>query len=329
MSERPSVLIGFTPTHLIPMLEIARVLPGPVWLFHPNAERIPLHMRGGFRFLGGCDHAHWSRVRKYISAGMSLRSLLKPGMDAIVCVPHPFNPLSNFAYFAAGTAEARIYQDGILNYYDAANPFVDSSVLWQRRLKAAMALLPFRPYPGHLSGIDARDVSVGYFTHPELAVNSERFAQLTHLKFDASLLEDDRSPTGEPVVLFLDQPIERFMSPEAALLLREQAIGFADSLGRPVIYKPHYTQAAVVPRRSGWRMVSSREAMLPAEEIPALRSIETVVSFFSSALANIRLARPSVRCIAVGSGAMPVRIGGRSLTMADLFRSLDVETMDP
>lgn len=325
---KDSVLVGFTPTHLIIMLELARKLPGRVWLFHPDAQRIPLRSREGLTFLGRCEHPGRSRVHKYASTGLSLRRLLRKGRDATVCVPHPFNPLSNFAFFAPGARDVRIYQDGILNYYDAANPFVRASVLAKRRLLASGALLPYRPYVGHLSGIEEREISTGYFTHPEHVVLYERFSRIAQLEFGASLVPGDQPKSGEPVTLFLDQPIERLVSREAVPTLRRLASDFADSMGRPVLYKPHYTQRAPFETRRGWQVASPEEMALPAEEIPVIRPVDAVVSFCSSALVNIRLSRPNMRCAAIGGALIPIRIGGQQRTMADLFANLGVQVVD-
>lgn len=323
-----AVLVGFTPTHLIPMLEIVRGLDRELWLFHPEAEKIPMHLRRGLNFLGRCDDPHRSRSLKYTAAGISLRTILCRGAEALVCVPHPFNPLSNFAFFAPGTAEVRLYQDGVLNYYDASSPLGDRRVLFRRRLKAAAALLPYRAYSGHLSGTDARPISVGYFTHPELAVQPESFGRMSKLAFDTAISSQPPS-TDEACVLFLDQPIERLMPQADAKTIREQAYAYADSLGAKVLYKPHYTQHSATVPKLGWQQVSAEESALPAEELPAIRKVAAVVSFCSSALANIHLARPHVRCVAFGASKVPIRISGCVRTMADLLDSLGVQTIDP
>jgi hypothetical protein len=243
-------------------------------------------------------------------------------------VPHPFNPLSNFACFAPGANDLRIYQDGILNYYDAANPFGRAFVLARRRLLALGALLPYRPYGGHLSGIEARAVSTGYFTHPEHVVLKERFSRVAPLKFDVSLASINQESEDRTVTLFLDQPIERFVPAEKVEPLRRLAREVVGSMGWPVLYKPHFTQREPFGLDPGWKVASDDEIALPAEEIPAIRSVGAVVSFCSSALANIRLLQPKVRCIAVGAAFVPVQIDGEGKTMADLLSKLGVETIE-
>lgn len=323
-----SILIGSTPTHLIPMLEVADQLPGNVHLFHPEAQRIPQRYRGGLAFLGGCERPDRSRLHKYMAAGMSLRRILAKGANATVCVPHPFNPLSNFACFAPGAKDFRIYQDGILNYYDAANPFGRKFMLARRRLLALGALLPYRAYEGHLSGIEARPVSTGYFTHPEHIVLKERFSRVSALKFDVSLAPINQDGADRAVTLFLDQPIERFVPAERVQPLRRLAQEVVGSMGCPVLYKPHFTQRQPFGLAPGWKVASDDEMALPAEEIPAIRPVGAVVSFCSSALASIRLLQPKVRCIAIGAAAVPVQIDGEVKTMADLLSKLGVETIE-
>lgn len=264
-----------------------------------------------------------------MSAGLSLRRLLGRGNAATVCVPHPFNPLSNFAYFAPGAADVRIYQDGILNYYDAVNPLNRRSVLLAQRIKAAALLLRYTPYDGHLSGIEARNASVGYFTHPEHVARPASFAKVTRIGFDAAVIAGARRRSGEPCTLFLDQPIEQTLPRETARSLRLSAQVFAESLGRPIVYKPHYTQRQPFAARPGWRSVSVEEATLPAEEVVANRPVATVVSFYSSALMNVRLAMPDVQCIAVGASAVNITINDTQATLADLLSKFGVQTLEP
>lgn len=328
--KRASLLVGFTPTHLIPMLEVAALLPQPVWLFHPDAQRIAPENRSGLRFIGSCHQSRRTRAQKYLAAARQLKHLLRQG-DAVVCVPHPFNPLSNHAFFAAGTGEVRLYQDGILNYYDAKNPFCKARVLMGRRLKAAAILLPYRSYRGHLSGMEERSIAAGYFTHPGLVSMPHRFGELHQISFDnvpgASEMATAEQMVG-PVTLFLDQPIESFFPEVAARQIRKRAFDYAESFGLQVLYKPHYTQHSRWPIRSHWQLASREERSLPAEELPARRPITAVVSFFSSALANIQLARPQIHCVAVGADAVPVTINNRESTLARLLSGLGVQTVD-
>lgn len=323
-----SILIGTTPTHLIPMLEVADQLPGQILFFHPEAQRIPQRYRERLAFLGGCERTNRSRSSKYLAAGRSLRRVLAKGANATVCVPHPFNPLSNFACFAPGANDVRIYQDGMLNYYDATNPFGQAFALARRRLLALGALLPYRAYAGHLSGIEARSISTGYFTHPEHVVLKECFSRIAPIKFAASLASIDQAEEGNAVTLFLDQPIERFVPAEDVVPLRRLAREVADSMGRPVLYKPHYVQRYPFGIEPGWQLASDEEMALPAEEIPMIRSVGAVVSFCSSALVNIRLLQPGVRCVAVGGTLVPIRIDGEQKTVADLLSKFGVETVE-
>jgi hypothetical protein len=329
MNVRPQVLVGFTPTHLIPMLEIARSLPAPVQFFHPEAQRIATAARGGLEFLGGCEHPSRSRWQKYAGAATRLRRILRRGESAVVCVPHPFNPLSNLAFFAPGVEEIRIYQDGILNYYDAPNPFGRAQVLLGRSFRAALIGVPYRAYAGHLSGIEARRITAGYFTHPERIVLSGMFDRLHRLDFGkVKAIEVTENVGTEPVTLFLDQPVEALMPRPLAKVLRERAFDFAESLGHRVLYKPHYVQHPPWPARPGWILASAEERFLPAEELLYKRPVASIVSFWSSALASIAFLHPKVECVAVGAASIPLKIDGRATTMADLLSGFGVRTID-
>ena len=164
---------------------------------------------------------------------------LAPGDELAVYVPHPFNPLANFAFFLPATGSRHIYQDGLLNYYDAPSPLGNRRTRLKQRLKAAAIGVPFRPYRGHLSGIDSAPVASGFFTHPDKIVCPEKFQSLHRLQMHAST-----SGPRPPLLgtLFLDQPIESLVAGNKANELRSRTIDYVKRLGGPVFYKPHYNQ---------------------------------------------------------------------------------------
>src|SRR5690348_7020401 len=177
-----AIIIGFTPFHLLPIRELIDVVEGDLHVFHPTADK--LHLAASERkvaFLGGCESPAGSRWGKYFRARREIDRLMGRGEQVDVYLPHPFNPLSNHAFFHAGSSRRFIYQDGILNYYDAATPLNSFSVRMRRRAKAFVVGAHYRMYRGHLSGIDCRPVAGGYFTHPDRVVSSEKFSSVRRL----------------------------------------------------------------------------------------------------------------------------------------------------
>jgi hypothetical protein len=66
---------------------------------------------------------------------------------------------------------------------------------------------------------------------------------------------------------------------------------------------------------------------MPAEALVSRLPVTNVVSFFSSALANISR-DPTVRCFSIGANLVPIKIDGRAATLSDLFKDCGVSTFD-
>ena len=244
-----AIIIGFTPFHLLPMRELIDVVEGDLHVFHPTADK--LHVAASERkvaFLGGCESPAGSRWSKYFRARRAVDRLMRRGEQVDLYVPHPFNPLSNYAFFHAGSSRRLIYQDGILNYYDAAAQLNSFSGRMRQRAKSAALGVPYHMYGGHLSGIDCRPVAGGYFTHPDRVVSSEKFSSLRRFEFRRE--GDGREAHHD--VLFLDQPLESIVGVERAQELRHHTLEYANALGSRVYYKPHYAQGHVTSFDRSW-----------------------------------------------------------------------------
>ena len=66
-----SVIIGFTPFHLMPMRELECLAEGDVHVFHPMAaEPGVLGMKAGVSFLGACNNPRrprWTMYRAHVA----------------------------------------------------------------------------------------------------------------------------------------------------------------------------------------------------------------------------------------------------------------------
>ncbi|MHB1059080.1 MAG: polysialyltransferase family glycosyltransferase [Rhodanobacter sp.] len=330
MKNKTAIVIGFTPFHLIPMMELTHSILGEIFLFHPMLDTSLLSGFGGNpRFLGACNRPSPRRLWKYARAGREIKNLMRNAGDADdvdVYVPHPFNPLSNYAFFLSEHSSKYIYQDGILNYYDAASPLGSRSCLLRQKAKAAIIGLPYRAYAGHLSGIDNSEIAGGFFTHPERIVHASRFHSIRKLHLRPG--PSDSSTGSRSGTLFLDQPMEGSVGKLAAGDLQLRTIDFVNSLEGPVFYKPHYAQKAKSPPDPAWRALDSHSQSLPAELLVARLGIKSVVSFYSSALANIALNHSDMNCYATAAEAIPVSIDGRSTTLAEVLSGLGVKIAD-
>jgi Alpha-2,8-polysialyltransferase (POLYST) len=325
MNSPASVLIGFTPYHLIPMLEIAKSLNGSIYFFHPDVSSNEVRgLQLNLIFLGSCELVTRKKFFKYFIAAQELKRLLSQREDVSVYVPHPYGTLSNYVFFSTHVTERYIFQDGILNYYDTKNPFVSFKKRFERRISSYALGLSYRFYEGHISGIDAQKVSGGFFTHPEKIVSANKFPAIARLKFLSMDSDDTNLDKTNGFILFLDQSIEYLVEPQIALATRQKAQDFVDSFGERVLYKPHHEQKTAPTVRNHWLTLGGNDHSLPAELLMSKYNITKVVSFYSSALINIAFENPSVQCYAVGANLISITIDSRETTLAELFSNFGV-----
>lgn len=327
MSTSASIVIGFTPFHLIPMRELMAHAEGDVHVFHPMASLLAaLPRERRVTFLGQCDAQEQSRWRRYFSARSEIHEIMRSGRHVDLYLPHPFNPLANYAFFHPGSCDRFIYQDGILNYYDAATPLSDVRSRLRQRGKGLAVGAWYRMYGGHLSGIDALPVAGGFFTHPDRIVGAAKFPMLRRLDFHHEI-KRARSATRRDT-LFLDQPIESVVGAELAHGLRQRTVEYVNSLGGRVLYKPHYAQGRTVSRDPGWVPLDPALITLPAERAVAGLDVANVVSFCTSALANIAMINSMIECHATAARLVSVSVDGRRTDLGEVLSGLGVRIVD-
>jgi hypothetical protein len=322
-----AIIIGFTPFHLLPMRELIATLEGDLHVFHPMASELRDSVEGRpLAFLGGCDSPQESRWRCYIRARREIDRIMASGKQVDLYLPHPFNPLSNHAFFREGPIRRFIYQDGILNYYDAVTPLASFRARMRQRAKGAAIGARYRMYGGHLSGIDSQPVAGGVFTHPDLVVSADKFPVLRRLAFSRNYRTT--APTVEGDVLFLDQPIESIVGTDRARDLRRRTVEYIDALGARVFYKPHYAQGQERSLAPHWVQLGPEVSKLPAEWALARIRVAHVVSFCTSALANIAMSDDTVTCHATAADLIPVSVNGRRTTLAEVLSGLGVKVVE-
>jgi hypothetical protein len=322
-----AIIIGFTPFHLLPMRELIATLEGDLHIFHPMASELRGAAEGRApAFLGECDSPGGSRWARYFRARREIDRMIGHGKQVDLYLPHPFNPLSNHAFFHEGPIRRFIYQDGILNYYDAATPLASFPARLRQRAKGAVIGASYRMYGGHLSGIDSRPVAGGLFTHPDLVVRADKFPELRRLAFGGGHRTVGAAMEGD--VLFLDQPVELIVGTERARELRRRTVEYVNSLGGRVLYKPHYAQRREKSFDPHWLPLAPELRALPAEWALARINVAHVVSFCTSALANMAMSDGTITCHATSANLIPVSVNGRRTTLAEVLSGLGVKVVE-
>jgi hypothetical protein len=327
MTTAAAIVIGFTPFHLLPMRELMSLAEGELHVFHPMAgEPGVFEAKHGVVFLGKCDSPVRSRWAKYFRARRDIDEIMGRGQHVNLYLPHPFNPLANHAFFHAGTCSRFVYQDGILNYYDAAVPLASLASRLHQRAKGLAVGSWFQTYGGHLSGVDALPMTGGFFTHPDRIVAAEKFPLLRRLDFHGEVNSAQAGPGRG--TLFLDQPIESVVGLPRARELRRRTVEYVNGLGGKVCYKPHYAQHRETSFDPKWTWLAPELSKLPAEWVVDRMSVANVVSFCTSALANIAMSHESISCHATAANLIPVSVDRRPTTLAEVLSGLGVKIVE-
>lgn len=327
MSTTATIIIGFTPFHLIPMRELVVLAEGDIHVFHPMAFELgALETGSRISFLGGCESPQQSRWATYSKARRDIDEIMGSGRRVDLYLPHPFNPLANHAFFHAGSCRRFIYQDGILNYYDATVPLGSFASNVRQCAKGLAIGSWFRSYGGHLSGIDALPVAGGYFTHPNRIAHAGKFPSLQRLDFHHEGKNSDTG--GRRDTLFLDQPIELVVGQALARELRNLTVDYVNALGGRVLYKQHYSQGRSISCDKTWTLLDPVLSRLPAERVVPELKVSFVVSFFSSALANVAMSDSAIECHATAANCIPVTVDGRATDLGEVLSGLGVRVVD-
>lgn len=308
---RVNVVVGFTPFHSFFAERLINDLDGESYCLFTKGwpDGKGKYKRLGFFIRRNRFLQRGSYLLSFVYFTLWVRWSLLMGKELHVYVPHPSNIYSNFLFFSKRVSSVNIYEDGLLNYYDA-----DASrgrVGFGLRLFAFLCGASFRSYKGHLAGYDARTISSLYVSREEGVVSRGKVGLLVQLPLTSSSIDLVKGR-----VLFLDQDVSSFLSSGE----REELILEMFKMYPPdkyqYFYKGHHDYQGLIEGMiplQGW-LVS-----LPAEVVmPELRP-EIVVSFFSSALLNIVGSFPGVSCVALAAQYVKVSRDGVPGSLADIF----------
>ena len=318
LMKRISLVIGFTPYHAYAANQILQKLEGRVYCAFtktwPGTDKPyfrvgppiswPVPGRTTLTFL------HFSLV---------VHGLIARGYALDIYMPHPSHILSNYLFFEAIPGKRTyLYEDGLLNYYDAniKNPFLSKG----KRLLARLGGMRYRDYAGHLAGYDAGSYDGAFLSMPGKAVRQDRLGTLYQLTFETQVLAPQHN-----TILFLDQDVSSKMSPEA----RKHCIAIMLATYPPneyhYLYKPHHDHASGLSETMS--LLAPELRALPAEMLIERLRPSHVISFFSSALINIKHGWPQVECVSLGAAEVVIRRDSKPFSLRELFEDVGVKCL--
>lgn len=316
--KRTSIVIGFTPYHAYAASQILQKLEGRVYCIFtktwPDLDKP--YIRVG-------PPASWPAPGKatlaFLHFAVVVHRLIARGYPLDVYMPHPGHILSNHLFFASIPGKRTyLYEDGLLNYYDATvkNPFLSRA----KRLLARLGGLPYRDYVGHLAGYDAGRYDGAYLSMPDKAVRKHRLGTLHRLTFETQAFALQRN-----TILFLDQDVSSRMSAEE----REHCIAIMLAIYPPneylYHYKPHHDHTSRLSE--AMQPLGPELRSLPAEMLIERLRPSHVISFFSSALINIKHGWPQVECVSLAAAEIVLTRDSKPFSLRELFEDIGVKCL--
>jgi hypothetical protein len=322
-SEKCTVFLGYTPNNAISIGAVIDEFPDSDLFCFVSSDRSQVAYSARVNWLGINASTMIFKLMSFILAGIQIRRLLRRYQEVSICLPHPEHVLGNYLFFHERVAKRYIYEDGLLNYYDAVLDGRHKSSM-RRKLQTGWLLgLPYQEYSGFISGVDARSYDGAFVSHPEKIVRRADFGEVIAISRYQSL---NRIGELMDTVLFLDQEIEKILAASTAISLRQTMSVLLSELGGEVLVKPHYEmKSSVHPLDES--CVPEEMLRMPAELIIEHIRPKVVVSFLSSALINIKTMYPEIRCISVGSNLHEITINGSSASASELFHDFGVEVI--
>lgn len=217
-------------------------------------------------------------------------------------IPHPDHLLGNILFFGNKVKNITLLEDGILNYYR----YIKSGEIEKKALlrKKLLMFTPFKYnlYEGHHSGIESMPPGKinGVFSDPSSIYHAELFNKIIKIDFSSNSNAKEKK---QPYVIFLDQPIEIFLSANTSKKLRKSASAYIRENFNEVLYKSH-PQHKQTPYDFGIKTTILDNNSIPIEELIYQLNPMAVVSFCSTALVTISMISNDIECISIGINEM-------------------------
>lgn len=319
MNTKTHVFIGFTPLHRTIIKAIANSLQtNNILYFHPNGIELPLH----YGELGLCNKKIPKFV-KYLLAAKQIKIILKKE-NTIYYIPHALNPLTNHIFFHPSTPDICVYSDGIANYYDANTELFSTAWHNKKRLIAKLIGLENTTFKGHITATNIRKAKCGYFFHPENIAHINHYEKTIPLE---NLLKINLITPIKGRILLLDQPLERLKERDGEYL-KASILEHLLNLGSEIYYKPHHDQTtkSIDTTIYNIKTINSKDS---AEELIPIIKPQYVISFFSSALINIKLLHPNIECYFFGADLLQLPKNNKQTKLSEIMKEFGVKDLNP
>lgn len=313
--KRISIIIGFTPYHAYAASQIIAQLDGVIYCAFTKSWPTTNKPYVRIGLPEDCS-IPGKAVLSFLHFAFLVHRLTFTRKPFDVYIPHPGHILSNHLFFSKSPKKrVLLYEDGLLNYYDATvkNPFVGRT----KKLLARACGLRYRNYIGHLAGYDAGQYDGAYLSMPDRAVRKECLGTLQRLHFPTHPFK-----LKKKTILFLDQDVSTILAPEEREACLAEMLERYPQKDYSYYYKAHHDHASQLSERMT-ELASSLKS-LPAEMLIERLRPSHVISFFSSALINIKNSWPEVECVSLAATHIIITRDGKQCSLGELFEEMGV-----
>ncbi|WP_286714660.1 polysialyltransferase family glycosyltransferase [Marinobacter sp. tcs-11] len=297
-----NLVVGFTPYHALFSEGFINNLEGPVFCYF--TKEYP-GKPNSWRKISPFNN----KILSMIFYSLRIWSWFLTGRKINLYIPHMCHFASNYPARSNRCHTVNIYEEGIANYYDAVSERWDISL--SKKIMSWLVALPFKPYSGHITGIDVCSVASTLSSRPGKLVFKSKLGCLKKVNIP---IEFGRPKRYCSEILFLDQPLNIESTEKREYL--EHWLS-QKKPNQKVYYKAHHDANASY---AGMIQLSEELQSMPAERLLSLTSFGTVVSFHSSALINISKIFPDVKCVYLPLCTLSISVNGVEM---DIFSFME------
>lgn len=255
------------------------------------------------------------------------RIMLLAGKEINILLPHPEQLLANYFFYSNKVDNRYIFEDGLMNYYDARLSGGNLKRAKKRRLSACCLFYRYNIVSGYLSGCDDRIIKGTFAKFIDMLYKPEKHGELFEI---ATHAVNSVMPLYN-TALFLDQDVETIYGHNIASCLRSHINTFLQRFDRVYVKKHHdylCSQSLQSLPLNNLCDLDSNLNIIPAEDVVEVLKPFVVVSFTSTALINIASRHKNIKCYYCLPESHMVDTVLGNIPLSELFNKFGVLAVD-
>lgn len=236
--------------------------------------------------------------------------------DIVLFLSHPLQVIANNLLFSENVKKAYLFEEGVLNYYDARVEGVHAQMMQRNLWLSRFARLKYTTYDGPLAGTDVREFDGVFAFDKSNLVTIPSNNNVYELRAKVEIIDTPGSG-----VVILDQPLNEIVEPEVEKRVWRELIRYViDTHEVNIYYKKHPRSLDRFDElRTIFKDIKEITSNEPVELTLRNLNVKFAVSFISSALLNIRSIFPEVKSVSIGANLINEKSSIDFSQLLDLF----------